>query len=417
MVSRAAGSEAFDLYLEALRRDHQRRVLEGDREHLVHYILQSRAFTKQPPIEPALSARGLVEQLPEPERRPFLAGTPPSPSAIPRDVSRRIDDFVRSIPLPSRDLRLTEFRAMARAEVGDFPARDWLIDEYFRVMCFVYKKEFAARNRATDIAALYESRGFSTDTAVENGYAVAVAVSAVTQLRPTFRARRVLLVGPGLDLAPRTGLREHVPPQSHQPFALADALLAGGLTDKGSLELVAADINPRVVAYLQRVRETGVLLDVLTGLGETGGVRFSAEYREYLERLGAGLEGAVPPPLRRDTDGSLRKQIRVPATVSSRIFPELMDVTVQRFETRFDLVVVTNVFPYLSAEELALAFTNIAAMLSPGGLLIHNEPRPRLNTLAPAVGLPLLHARSVTIATVDGAPAPLFDAVWIHERR
>ena len=45
---------------------------------------------------------------------------------------------------------------------------------------------------------------------------------------------------------------------------------------------------------------------------------------------------------------------------------------------RYDLIVVTNVFPYLSDSELLLAMSNIARMLNPGGILIHNEPRPVL---------------------------------------
>ena len=47
---------------------------------------------------------------------------------------------------------------------------------------------------------------------------------------------------------------------------------------------------------------------------------------------------------------------------------------------------------------------NIAAMLAPNGILLHNEPRPVLRDLAATVRLPLQHSRQAVIAR-GGAPA------------
>ena len=47
---------------------------EGDLDHLVFYALQSTHFTKLPPIEPALSAKTLVQALDPAERDGFLRG-------------------------------------------------------------------------------------------------------------------------------------------------------------------------------------------------------------------------------------------------------------------------------------------------------------------------------------------------------
>ena len=90
-----------------------------------------------------------------------------------------------------------------------------------------------------------------------------------------------------------------------------------------------------------------------------------------------------------------------------------LDVTVERLDARYDLIVVTNVFPYLSDPELLLAISNIAGMLSPGGVLIHNEPRPVLADALLALEMPLLQSRSGVVATVAGG-APLYDAAWMH---
>jgi hypothetical protein len=63
-----------------------------------------------------------------------------------------------------------------------------------------------------------------------------------------------------------------------------------------------------------------------------------------------------------------------------------------------------------------LALTNIAAMLAPGGVFLHNEARPSLSAMTTALGLPFEQSRHVVIATVRGAPAPLFDSVFLHRK-
>jgi hypothetical protein len=72
------------------------------------------------------------------------------------------------------------------------------------------------------------------------------------------------------------------------------------------------------------------------------------------------------------------------------------------------------VLPYLPDIDLLLALTNLTAMLAPGGVLLHNEPRPILAEATAALRLALLHSRSVVIATVAGADAPLYDSIWMH---
>ena len=59
-------------------------------------------------------------------------------------------------------------------------------------------------------------------------------------------------------------------------------------------------------------------------------------------------------------------------------------------------------------------FPNIAAMLRPGGYLLHNESREGLAELAGAIGLPVLQMRTAVL----GGPAarPLYDAVWLHQK-
>ena len=110
----------------------------------------------------------------------------------------------------------------------------------------------------------------------------------------------------------------------------------------------------------------------------------------------------------------MAKSLTVSSAVTSAVDAAIADITVERFDERYDLIVVTNVFPYLSDEELLLAISNVSKMLKPGGVLLHNEPRPLLADATLALRLTLIHSRSAVIATVAGGSSPLYDAIWMH---
>jgi hypothetical protein len=82
----------------------------------------------------------------------------------------------------------------------------------------------------------------------------------------------------------------------------------------------------------------------------------------------------------------------------------------------FDLIVATNILPYFDDTQLTLATSNIAAMLGPGGVFMHNEPRPVLGDITEAVGLRFEQLRRVTLASVTGAAGPLTDVVMLHRK-
>jgi hypothetical protein len=221
----------------------------------------------------------------------------------------------------------------------------------------------------------------------------------------------VLVVGPGLDLAPRTGLLEDVPPQSYQPWAVMDALVSLGLSQLGDLSIVAADINPRVVEHLRRARGSPPALRLASALGGGDTVVMSPDYLDYFTRLGRTI-GA-------ETQGTgLRKVIRVSVDAARALAPaEALDIVTERLAgPGFDLVIATNIFPYFDDLELALAMSNITSMTTPGGLLLHNEGRGVLGEITTDLGMPFEHARHVTIATVRGAAAPLSDSVFLHRK-
>ncbi len=290
-------------------------------------------------------------------------------------------------------------------------------------MRFLYEKEFVAvqqPDRTAAVGALYQARGLSTDASVEAGYVVYLGLATLKQLDPQRRIRNVLIVGPGLDLAPRTDLVDAAEPQSYQPFAVMDALLMLGLATRPELQVAAVDINPRVVEWIQRVRGTRRRLHLASGVTESNRVRFTSDFRQYFESIGRGISvsddgraGLKTGPSKQ-ISGRLVKVIDMDLRVAPRFGAIRLDVVVDRIDRQFDLIIVTNVFPYLSDTDLLLALTNLNRMLAPGGTLLHNEPRPTLAEATSALNLALIHSRSAVIATVEGAESPLYDAIWMH---
>ena len=413
----------FDTYVARVAADNVRRVREGDLDHLIDYLLQSTRITRAPAIEPALSARQLVDSLDAERRAAYLRGEAAAAPPVPRDVTARIHALLRAAKAPGNDARLTYFGALLDASYTDPQARAaGVAAEYLRVMRFLYQKEFVAQRDASPAAAvaeLYRRRGLSTDTAVEAGYVVHLGLGVLKALEPGRRVRRVLIIGPGLDLAPRTGLDESAAPESYQPWAILDSLLSLGLGAPGDLEIVAADINPRVVAHLARVREQAPHLRVATSLHESPALSLSPEYRDYVDRFGGALTtGTGTAPAARDLgNGQRGKTLAVSAQAASALRATPLDIVTQRLDgERFDLVVATNILPYFDDPQLALAVANIAAMVTPGGAFLHNEQRPIIGDLAAAMGLPLQQSRHAVIATVTGAKAPLYDSIFLHVR-
>ena len=197
-----------------------------------------------------------------------------------------------------------------------------------------------------------------------------------------------------------------------------DALVSLGLARFGDLEVVAADINPRVVSHLRRAREAPPRLNLVSEIRDSETVTLSAEYRDYFARLGRAIaDVSAPPASSTPVNGHLRSTVRVGPAAARALEAERLDIVTERLDGRpFDLVVATNILPYFDDGELMLAMSNIAAMLAPGGVFLHNEARPVMGDVTTAVGLPFEQSRHVVIATVRGAPAPLFDSVWLHRK-
>ena len=408
---------AFPAYVERLRESHASRMREGDLDHLIFYLMQSTHFTRLPPIEPALSAKELVDSLEPAEREEFLRASRVPSARVPPGVRARAAALIRALDSADPDARVGYFRSLASAAFPNARRReDEVLREYARVMRFLYDKEFVAqRAGAAAVAELYRSRGLSTDTAVEAGYVVYTGLGILKSLEPGRPIRRVLIVGPGLDLAPRTALLETSAPESYQPWAVTDALVSLGLSRLADLTVVGADINPRVVDHLRRSRNVPPSLTLVSGIAETPEVQFSRDYRDYFSQLGRSIGETQPGA--NALSGHLSKTVRVRAEAAHTLDAVSLDIVTERLNgPPFDLIIATNILPYFDDAGLMLAMSNVSGMLAPGGVFLHNEARPVLGEITDALGLPYQQSRQGIIASVRGAPA-LSDTVWLHRKR
>lgn len=324
-----------------------RRERDGEGDHLIHYALLGRAFTKLPPIEPALSARRFVEE-----------------HGIPADAQLRLNQFAAAMQLGTTSERLVELQQIAKG-------RD-LQTEYARAMRFLYAKEFQHQTS-------YAGRGHSTDTSVAANYAVWQGLQVLHAVAPSFTVHRVLIIGPGLDFAPRTALVETARPQSYQPFAVLDTLLA---LHFGTPVIHCWDINPRVIRFFQNFAA-----DPILKLHADGGTR---EYLTYFHQLGSQL-GAV------HDDGTTRT-MTVSPEYARAVTAENRNIVTGEPASGYDLVIATNVLLYYEGPELTVALAHIARSLTAGGYFLHNDLRPELDAATQAAGLQAVAARTVQVS-------------------
>lgn len=419
---------SFEKYLASINQQTAARERDGEFDHLIFFALQSKLFTDLPKIEPAQSAYEFVNSLKPDERARYLDEAQdysPAPSRLPEVVTNRFTAFFRALSKSKADERLAYFKQfLEKTNSRKVAQSERLASEYFRAMKFLYRKEFLSREiknpteLAAYVASLYQTRGHSTDTQIEANFAIFDALAAMKAQQPELQIRDVLIVGPGLDFAPRTDLMDLFGPQSYQPFAVADALLSLKLSDRLNLRIHCVDINDRVVNFLNsRATKKSISLSLLSGIAEKPDRPLSDEFKNYFRSLGKNIGVESKLKLPENWQAHLSKNIQLQPEILKSISAEKMNIITQRCssEKKFDLVIVTNVFPYFNDVELSLALTNIAAMTKPGGYWLHNEPRNLLIDLALLLEVPSLQSRTVLIA--GNQNNALFDGVAIHRKK
>jgi hypothetical protein len=318
-------------YASQVRSRTEQRIAAGERDHLAFYVLQSLEFTAVKPVAPL----------------------PGVPEAL---VRGRVREFLRSTARNERMAWLKRLPAAAN-EATLWAACQSVIE-------------------ATDPGreGFYLQRGLSSDSELEAGFIVDLGLATARQLAPGALARRVLIVGPGLDWAPRTGFADR-PPQSHQPLAVLDSLVRHGWAKPGGVSLTALDVNPRVIHFIQRMSGEW---RIEPRLADPDLTTYAAELGQRLGKRSGGV-------------------VRLDAWVKRAIEARNGNIVLTPPPERFDIAVVTNMLLYFDALECELALHWLKRQANRGAWLIHNDTRPEVEAAARQTGWTPRFARRVPL--------------------
>ena len=356
-------------------REIRARLERGDEDTIVNWLLFGTTYTSRP--------RALFE----------LSGTDDDKLAA--LVAARTGDLIQALRTPGTDeRRMFARRTLERKGFGVATVdqrkqlEEHLLSEVARVAqenrgyaseLGELKKlgdateEFAGRSR------LFRTRGISLDTSIQPSFAVERTLGEMLQRGLIARGviREVAVLGPGLDFSDKSSGYDFYPQQTLQPFAIIDSLIRLGLAAGPSdVRVTTLDLSPRVNDHLtgahqRALRGNPYVVRLPLDLAAPWKPDLLAYWNSIGDRIGTVVQTRKPPAIGQDLHV---RAVSVSARAAQQVQPEDLDVVVQRLaDRRFDLIVATNVFVYYDVLDQALAFTNVEAMLKPGGFLLSNN--------------------------------------------
>jgi len=368
-------------WVEAQDATTRARVARGDEDSIVNFWMFGTSFTSRPRAT-------VVDLAPHGGR-----------TAAAEVLLGRLDDLLAALSSPASNERLLFVRDALQQRsldvttaAGRDRARAYLIDAHERMLAENegYRRSAESAGRIADegarlasFASVYSDRGLSSDTSLPIDFALEETLSAAkSRQHLAAPVRRVAVIGPGLDFTDKADGQDFYPVQTIQPFALIDTLVRLGLATAEDLRVTAFDLSPRVTRHIQEAAvraERGtpytLQLPIVTNdpahHWEPG---FISYWKRFGDAIGVPAAGLAPPG---GAAGVGVRAVNVRPAVVLTITSRDLNVVVERPSRledaeRFDLVVATNVLVYYDAFQQALALSNIARMLRPGGFLVTN---------------------------------------------
>jgi hypothetical protein len=369
-------------------RDVRARLDRGDEDTIVNWMLFGTSFTSRPRAVLGAVGSGSADQELVLRRTIQL-------------IQGRLDDLVTALAAPGTDERRLFARALLQrsglrfATAADREAvREHLLGAMMRVAAEQERidQELAATGGGDAMTEfvrrshLFRSRGLSLDTSVVANYSVEQALAAMKargRLVPG-AVRRVAIVGPGLDFADKDVGFDAYPQQTLQPFAVVDSLDRLALAPASGAEIVVLDISPRVIDHVTQARARAARnVGYTLNLALTKSVPWLPGVRAYWQTFGDRIGAAArAEPSKAIADLAAVRAVRVRSSAVRRLSVLDVNIVTDRLEAEpFDLVIATNVFIYYDMLDQALALSNVAAMLKPGGYLLANVSAPSLASL------------------------------------
>jgi hypothetical protein len=206
------------------------------------------------------------------------------------------------------------------------------------------------------------------------------------------QVRRIAIIGPGLDFTDKRDGYDFYPLQTIQPFAVMEAVLRLGLADPGDVRVVAFDLNPAVLAHVNRLSERAragqrYVLQLPRDPASDWNDASMGYWRQFGDVIGTPV---APLPVPSGLRGVELRAVAVKPQLAARVS-------------------ATNILYYYGRFEQVLAMANVAQMMNPGGIFLSNTvlPAQRPDALA------FLGRRSVTYSS-SGAYG---DDVVVYRRR
>ena len=371
-------TETFSAWIRTRDAEIRLRVLRGQEDALVPWLLFGTSFTRAPRL-----TRAFFEEQSQRFNGPGNAEA--RERAFRVVFEQRLDDLLATLAGGANNARLTWARAtieQAGVSLRDRPATArYLIETFARVtresegLAAALTGRSPGAGASAERAHVFAARGLAVDTGWTANFAVSEAL-ATPAMRDWFHGspiRRVAIVGPGLDVIDKDEGFDLYPPQSLQPFAVMDALRRSGLVTLPGLEVMTLDVNPRVNEHLRAARSSRrpyVLHLVATDRPWADGAR--AYWSAFGQYLGPNTTPPAPP-----TSPQLQvRSVSVGPEWTDRLAVIDANVVCQRVDLaaaeRVDLVVATNILLYYDAAQQALAVSNMVHMLRPNGVLLTN---------------------------------------------
>ena len=232
------------------------RLVQGDEDSLVNFLLFGTSYTKRPRIT--------AQELKQLDPANLAAGTSGSSSAMSlASLQARADDLIQALAAPGKNERLLFLRRLLidqqrhniRTAGGRTKLKSFLLSRVAGVLKEQASyasalagarapgdttEEFAERSR------IFRSRGLSSDTSLLPNFALEESLKAITArgLLSPGSVRRIAIVGPGLDFTDKQEGYDFYPQQTIQPFAIIDTLLRLGLARADALQVTTFDLSP-----------------------------------------------------------------------------------------------------------------------------------------------------------------------------
>jgi SAM-dependent methyltransferase len=355
------------------------RLLRGDEDTMINFLLWGVTFTRQPRISKDVWVQWRSAQDLE---------------TTEKIINPRINDLIDALGNPGNSRRLNFLRELVLSLGYKFDnqaekerLRKYLLDSLTRVLLehATYGRELASlwsKGDANEVKAvfaqLYKDRGLSLDTSLPISFAIEQSLKEMLAkgvLNPA-GIKRIAIVGPGLDFLDKDAGYDFYPEQTLQPFAVADSLLKLKLSKASDLEITTFDISPRVNWHLRQMIKGEPRIYTLH-LPIDPVDQPNSNLLAYWNLMGSQIGNPSKPlPLPDALSGLKIRAVRVRPEIITRIRPLELNIVFQKLDLpeteKFDLIIATNVLIYYNLLEQSLALSNIEKILKPGGVFLCN---------------------------------------------